>query len=514
MKIIGRIFKITAEISHKRIIKKNIDYKNQLLVLRNLLSAAKHTQFGFFHNFIKILARPDVVTQYQTIVPIADYDEFYNKWLHKTIAGQKDTTWKGKIKYYALSSGTTGSPSKRIPVSIQMIRSFQKTTLMQFSVLHELALDDSFFDASMLAFGGTTKLIRTGKHIEGDLSGILKKHASVLIKPFTKPGAKIAAIKDWNEKIDAIVEKAPQWNIGLIAGIPSWCLILLERIISHYQLKDIHDIWPNFQVYVHGGVYMGPYEDRFKKICGRKVFLLDTYLASEGYFAYQTDSKKPSMKLLLNSNIFYEFVPFNSNYFNEEGELISKHNAITISEVKLGIDYALVISSNAGLWRYLLGDLVRFTNISEKEIIITGRIKQFLSLCGEHLSLDNIYSALKNIKKKGLMEEAEFTISVDLIKQYHHYFIESNKLHPDANQLIKLIDTELCKINDDYKSARKYTLKSPQITIIPEGTIYQFMAYRGKLGGQNKMPCILNEEQKHDWLAFLREKELQFSPRE
>ena len=211
------------------------------------------------------------------------------------------------------------------------------------------------------------------------------------------------------------------------------------------------------------------------------------------------------MKLLVNSNIFFEFIPFNSEYFNEEGELISKHNAITISEVKLGVDYALVISTNAGLWRYLLGDLVRFTNISEREIIITGRIKQFLSLCGEHLSLDNIHSALEKCKQKGMQFEPEFTISVDLVAQCHHFYFESDQKNSDADKLIKQIDRELSKINDDYKSARKYTLNDPKITIVPSGTIYKYMSFLGKEGGQNKMPRVLNEKQSQQWHSFLND---------
>ena len=245
MKIIGRLLKKSTAISYKRINRRHIDYKNQLIVLRRLLDMAKHTKFGFYHTFSEIIGQSDIVSNYQSLVPINDYEEFHDKWLHKTIEGEKDNTWVGKVKYFALSSGTTGSPSKRIPVSTQMIRSFQKTSLMQFSILHELDLEDAFFESSMLAVGGSTKLLKTGRHVEGDLSGILKKHLSLLVKPLTKPGDKISTIKDWNEKINAIVDKAPDWNISIIAGIPSWCIMLMERIIERYELDNIHQIWPN-----------------------------------------------------------------------------------------------------------------------------------------------------------------------------------------------------------------------------------------------------------------------------
>ena len=503
MKIIGRLLKKSSEISFRRINRKNIDYKNQLLVLCKLLNAAKQTQIGFYHNFSGLLKSSDIANQYQLSVPISDYEEFYAKWLHKTIAGQKDNTWKGKLKYYALSSGTTGAPSKRIPVSIQMIRSFQKTSFTQFSVLHDLDLTNAFYESSMLAIGGSTQLVKVDKHIEGDLSGILKKHASLLVKPITKPGDKISAIKDWNEKLNAIVEKADKWNIGLIAGVPSWCLMLMERIVKHYNLESIHEIWPNLQVYVHGGVFMGPYEERFKKIFAKKVVFLDTYLASEGYFAYQTDANRKGMKLLLNNNIYFEFIPFNSDYFNENGELISKHIAHTIGEVVTGIDYALVISTNAGLWRYLLGDLIRFTDVSKREIIISGRIKQYLSVCGEHLSLDNIHQALLNLSKKGIIIDPEFTISADLSSQSHHWYLETSQSNLNKNKLIATLEEELYKINDDYKSARKYTLSAPSITLMPSGTIYDYMKTQGKIGAQNKMPRVLSEGQKKQWESYL-----------
>ena len=173
-----------------------------------------------------------------------------------------------------------------------MIRSFQRTSMRQLSILHELNLSEKFYSASILTVGGSTKLNKKGKHIEGDLSGILKKHTSLILTPFAKPGNRITAIKDWNEKLQLIIEKAPKWNIGIIAGIPSWCILLMEKIVEHYGLRTIHEMWPNLEVYVHGGVFMEPYIDRLEKISGKKIKLLDTYLASEGYFAYQSSLNK------------------------------------------------------------------------------------------------------------------------------------------------------------------------------------------------------------------------------
>jgi phenylacetate-coenzyme A ligase PaaK-like adenylate-forming protein len=505
MKIIGRLIKKTTEIGFKRINRKQLSYQHQLNTLTELLSKAQHTEFGFFCDFKTLLKSKDSVSKFQSHIPIMDYEEFHTRWLHHTIAGKSDCTWPGKIKYFALSSGTTGSPSKRIPVSIEMIRSFQRSSIRQYAILHALDLNEEFFSASGLAVGGSSKLKKIGNRFEGDLSGILKKHTSIFVKPITKPSNSISAIPDWNDKLNAMVEKAPQWNIGIVAGIPSWCIMLMERIIERYKLETIHDIWPNFRVYVHGGVYMDPYVGRLEKICSKEVYLLDTYLASEGYFAFQTSPNEKGMKLLMNNGIFFEFIPFDSRFFNEEGELISTHKALTVSEVKEGVDYALVISTNAGLWRYLIGDLVRFIDVREHRLIISGRIKQFLSLCGEHLSLDNINQALNMINTPKRLLEPEFTIFVDKTQQLHHWFVELVDESTNPEAILVALDKQLSALNDDYYSARKYNLKGPQITCLPKGTIYSYMKSLQKLGAQNKMPRVLNDAQASLWFEFLSE---------
>ncbi len=501
MAIIGKLLKKGTEISYRRNANNSKEYIKQLKTLKKLLFTSKNTEFGFFHSFNNILSRPDLVKSFQQQVPVMDYDAFYKQWLKKSLEGQANINWPGKIKYFALSSGTTGSPSKRIPVTEGMIRSFQKTSIRQLATLHEIDLPEAFFSSQFLTVGGSSRLTKKSNHIEGDLSGILKKHTSLLATPFTKPGYRISNIKDWNKKIDLIVQKAPKWNIGIIAGIPSWCILLMERIINHYNLNNIHDIWPNLQVYVHGGVFMGPYKEKLEKLCSKKVHLLDTYLASEGYFAYQTSSSSIGMKLLLDTGIFYEFIPFNSDYFDQHGQVINSKKALTLSQVKEGIDYALVITTNAGLWRYLIGDLVRFVNITERELIITGRIKQFLSLCGEHLSLENINEAIINLSKKEKIDIIEFTIFADEINQCHHWFISSNE--PINSEVSEKMDKELCSLNDDYASARKYTLGAPKISVLNKSVFYGFLNSMGKQGGQNKFPRVLNKTQAKKWLKFI-----------
>ena len=503
MPLVGRFLKKTTALSFRKNAKKTQGYKDQVAVLKYLLLKSKTTKFGLAHDFASILNNNEGVKLYQKSVPIMDYDDFHEKWLKYSILGEKDNTWRGRIKYYALSSGTTGSPSKRIPVTSEMIRSFQKSSLRQLSILHGLDLPQSFYSTSILTVGGSTKLTYKETHVEGDLSGILKKHTSFIATPFTKPGARISGMKDWSKKLDLMIEKAPRWDIGIIAGIPSWCLMLIEKIIERHKLDSIHDIWPNLYVYVHGGVYMDPYIKRLNGLISRKVDLLDTYLASEGYFAYQEDVSSTGMKLLLTNGIFFEFVPFTSDNFDEQGAVKPHADAYTIQQVQENIDYALVISTNAGLWRYLIGDLVRFTNREEHEVVISGRIHQFLSLCGEHLSLQNINQGLLETSKAFDVYFSEFTIYADEEKQNHCWYLGCSQLIENTSELLSFLDNHLRENNDDYNSARKFSLSEPELMILSPDVFYKYMEGQKKLGSQNKMPRVLNKKQSKTWLKFI-----------
>lgn len=502
MKIIGRLLKKTAEVGYKRNHNKGLGFEHQIHSLRYLLEKAKKTDFGKNHDFVTLLKSESIVKDYQKEVPIVDYEEFYQTWLHRSIDGVKDHTWPGKIKYYALSSGTTGSPSKRIPVTKETIRSFQKTSMKQIMTLHQMDLPVEFFQKSILVVGGSTELNHVENHIEGDLSGILKKHTSWIVYPFTQPSNKVADIKDWNKKLDKMVEEAPKWDIGVVAGVPSWCIMLMERIIEKHKLNSIHDVWPNFHVYVHGGVFMQPYLQRMQRVCGQKVHLLDTYLASEGYFAYQSIPDTDSMKLLLNNDIFFEFVPFDEVHFTSDGTLKNRYKALTVDEVEEGKEYALVISTNAGLWRYLIGDLVRFTDVENRQIKITGRIKQYLSLVGEHLSLDNINQALVATCKEMGVEVDEFCIYCDIANQRHMWTVGST-LQVDTELFIQKLDFNLGLLNDDYRSVRKASLNTPTLQCVKTNLFYKYMEKMGKLGSQNKFPRVMNEYQASEWKRFL-----------
>lgn len=503
MPIIGKLLKKTTEFSARRNALKGLDFKDQIKVLSKILKFAQETKFGYHYDFQSILDSENMIREFQKAIPIRDYDQFYQTWLHRCLDDEADVIWPGTIKYFALSSGTTGSPSKRIPVTKQMIRSFQRNTIKQFTAAADLNLSDGFYQKSFLAVGGSSKPERKGKHFEGDLSGILKKHTSVVLLPLTKPDAETAAIKDWNKKLDRMVEKAPEWDISTIAGIPSWCIMLMERIIERYQVDSIHDIWPNLELYMFGGVYIEPYLKRFENVCGKKVHILNTYLASEGYFAYQRRAESNGMQLLLKSGIFFEFVPFNRDNFDEYGNLKPEAKALTVDEVVTGEDYALVISTNAGLWRYLVGDLVQFVDLERREIRISGRIKQYLSLVGEHLSLDNINIAIMKASEKLDTAIPEFCLYANADEQRHYWCFGTEK-PMNSDLVMKTVDEFLCELNDDYAAVRKYdTLKVPVSYQTNLNNFYKFMEEKGKLGSQNKFPRVMNEHQAKEWRLFL-----------
>lgn len=502
MPVIGKLLKRTTAITYKRNLKKKKDLANQIQTLDRILHKARKTAIAQAYNFENILDSSDRQKAFQSNVPITNYDEFYDLWLRVTMSGEKDHTWPGRVRHYALSSGTTGSPSKRIPVTPSMIRFFQKASLKQISILHSLNLSDEFYSGQILTVGGSSDLVKKENYVEGDLSGILRKYSNFFASPITRPGRKITKESDWNTKLSMMVDKAPEWNISIIAGVPSWCILLMEKIIEKHQLSSIHQIWPNLEVYVHGGVFMDPYIERLNKVLGRKIHLLDTYLASEGYFAYQTSPERRGMQLLLEAGVFFEFIPFNSDYFDENGDIIDPHAAFTIDEIQPEIDYALVITTQAGLWRYMIGDLVRFIDIEQRELIITGRIKQYLSLCGEHLSLDNINQAFSEVTKELNSNSVEFTIAANSENLEHHWFIASDN-DINGQELMAKIDNKIRGLNDDYHCARKINLKEPMVTLLPTQLFYDFMEKQGKLGSQNKFPRVLNKEQKKQWLAFI-----------
>jgi len=499
--ILQSVLKRTTKIGSKKELKSPIQLQRR--ALKRLLRRAKDTEFGKRYRFHKILSSEDPVVTYQRFVPIFDYDQMYESWWKKTIEGGEDITWPGIITKFALSSGTSGSASKQIPVSRSQLRKIRRASLKQIQYLTNFGFEKEFFDTYILGVGGSTSLTKIDKRKEGDLSGIINANLPGFMNVIYKPEKEITDIRDWDTKIERMVEQAPQWNIGIIAGIPSWIQILLEKIIDKYELDSIHDIWPNFSVLVHGGVAFGPYKENFEKLLGKKVEYFETYLASEGFMAISSGNGSP-LKLLLNNGIFFEFIPFTDQNFNQDGELVSYPEILTIEEVEENQQYAIVLSTCSGSWRYILGDTIQFVDKEKAEIIITGRTKHYLTICGEHLSVDNMNKALELTCQELRIKVPEFCVTAFAYENLfaHKWYIGSDDSF--ENETFKTtLDKHLCKLNDDYATERTSALKDVFVEQVPLHQFYNFLDHIGKKGAQVKFPRVIKGELHKTWENFL-----------
>jgi hypothetical protein len=516
MSILGNFLKNGIKIGSKiKNFKLNQPEKLQKKTLIKLLTKARNTHFGKHYNFEAILnnlifEKDDIKYElFQNYIPIFDYDAIYDSWWHRSHEGEEDVCWPGKIHHFALSSGTSGAPSKHIPVSKEMIKAINKAGVNQIIALGNYGdLPPEIFEKSYLMLGGSTDLEEKNGKYEGDLSGITTGNLPVWFERFFKPGKEISKVKQWEQKIQNIADHAPEWDIAFLAGVPAWMQILLEKIIEQYNLKNIHEIWQNLTVYGWGGVSFEPYKQGFEKLLGKPLIYVETYLSSEGFIAYQ-ERPEGGLKLVLNNGIFFEFVPFNDDNFDSDGKIKSNASAILLNKVKYGVDYAILISTCSGAWRYLIGDTIRFTDISRAEIKITGRTKHFLSLCGEHISVDNLNRAVELASQHFNVAIKEFTvIGKNHANRFaHHWYIGCND-PLDSNQLIEFIDAKLCELNDDYVVERKHALKYLFCEVLSTETFFNFMNSKGKIGGQNKFPRVLKGNQQKEWEEFLIVKNL------
>lgn len=507
MEILGTLIKqtLTFRKNIRKVRRKTSGAKRQRKTLLKLLTKARYTQFGEAFEFDSILLATNPEKMFQKMVPIYDYDKIYKDWWNKTTKDETDVCWPGKIKYFALSSGTSGAPSKQIPVSSSMLRSMRKTSIRQVLSLTNYGLPEEFFQKGVLIVGGSSDLQNMGHYYQGDLSGINATKMPFWTSPFYKPGKDIVKLKDWNAKIEEIVNHAPEWDISMITGVPAWNQIIMEKIIEKYKLNNIHDMWPNLQVFIYGGVAIAPYLKSLEKLFGKKVHYLETYLASEGFLAYQSRKDIKGMELLLDVGIFMEFIPFNENNFNSDGTLKENPEVKLIDEVQEDTEYALLISTNSGAWRYMIGDTIKFTDLEHHEIIITGRTKHFLSLCGEHLSVDNMTEAIHKLSTELNTPITEFTVSgtVKGSNFGHHWFLGMDTPSQSEDELVKKLDSYLKDLNDDYAVERRHALQNIQLEVVPTSKFYAWMEKKGKLGSQHKFPRVLQNSNYKEWMEFL-----------
>jgi len=476
--------------------------RQQIKVLKKLLKKARFTEFGQRYRFDDALLSKHPGKKFQELVPVHDYNKIYEEWWKKTLDGVADVAWPGKIKYYALSSGTSDAASKYIPVTKELLRSNTVNYLRQIlSLIRYDEANKKAMTKGFLFLGGATDL-KKGKAgwYAGDLSGILARKRPFWFQTFYKPGGRIAAMSDWNQKLNEIVEHAKDWDIGHIVGVPAWCQMCMEMVIERYKVKNIHEIWPNFSFFVHGGVSFEPYKKSFEKLLGKPIVYIENYLSSEGFIGYKTRENAKGMELILNNNIFFEFVPFNDKNFDADGNIVAKPDAKMIHEVEEGKEYALLMSTNAGAWRYILGDTIKFVDLAKNELVITGRTKHFLSLTGEHLSVENMNKAIGLVSDEFNVSIPEFTVAGiphGTFFAHRWYIATDDKI--DKEKIRKCIDENLRMLNDDYATERDSALKEVFIEVLSENQFMKFMELKGKIGSQHKFPRVMKGKMLEEW---------------
>lgn len=506
MAILGNIIKGVIDL--KDTLSAETDHlEAQKDLLKKLLTKAKDTQFGKYYNFEEILKSKDPRVKFAKTVPYFDYNKINEQWWKKLHNGETDVTWPGTPSYFALSSGTTGKTSKRIPVTDEMIEAIRQAGMKQVFALSNFDLPADFFEKEIMMLGSSTDLEERKDHLEGEISGISASNIPFWFRSYYKPGEEIAKIDDWDERVQRIAEKAEDWDIGALSGIPSWIELMLQKVIDHHNLKNIHDIWPNLQVYTSGGVAFGPYEKSFNALMGKPITVIDTYLASEGYIATQVRPDTDAMQLNTDNGIYFEFVPFRPEFILEDGSLKSDAPSISLQDVQVNQEYVLIISTVSGAWRYLIGDTIEFTNLEKAEIKITGRTKFFLNTVGSQLSVNKMDDAMKELEEKFSTKIPEYTICAkrgDDDEFYHFWYLGTENQDLNADEVANALDDCLKEANKNYKVARSKALKGVKVKLVAPERFHDWSGMNKKKGGQVKMERVMNEEKFAEWEDFIK----------
>ena len=462
----------------------NNPFETQEKVFQNLISEAAGTQFGKDHDFISINSYSDFVKR----VPVRDYEDL-KPYVERVVAGEEDVLWKGKPLYFAKTSGTT-SGAKYIPISKESmpyhIEGARNAILMY---IHETG-KSQFVDGKMIFLQGSP-ILKTQNGIQlGRLSGIVAHYVPKYLQKNRLPSWETNCIDDWETKVEAIVEETLPQNMTIISGIPSWVQMYFEKL-QQKTGKKVGDIFKNFNLFIFGGVNYEPYRAKFENLIGRKVDSIELYPASEGFFAFQDKQNEKGMLLQLNSGIFYEFINADA-FFSENAK------RITIKDVEIGINYVMIISTNAGLWAYNLGDTVEFTATKPYRVIVSGRIKHFISAFGEHVIGKEVEQAMQEATLDSNIRVTEFTVAPQINPSaglpYHEWFIEFENEPRNLSDLAKKLNESLQKQNSYYGDLISGKVLQPlKITRVKKDGFQEYMKSIGKLGGQNKLPRLSND---------------------
>jgi hypothetical protein len=467
-----------------------LKYPNEVQqeLLFDLLETAKDTEIGKKYDFNGIKS----YREFSNRIPISSYEEIEPN-VERSRLGESNIFWPKPIKWFAKSSGTTNAKSKFIPVSLDALEDCHYAASKDLLCMYLNNNPGSqLFTGKSLRLGGSKELYRENGTAFGDLSAILIDNMPFWAEFSSTPSSKVSLMSDWETKMDAIVNETIQENVTSLAGVPSWMLVLLNNVLEKTGKENLLDIWPQLEVYFHGGVSFNPYIDQFRAILPKKDFkFYEIYNASEGFFAIQDQNYSGDLLLMLDYGIFYEFIPMD-NYGTPSQKVIP------LSEVELHKNYAVIITTNAGLWRYKIGDTIRFVSLSPYRIKVSGRTKHHINVFGEELIIENAEDALKSVCKQTMTEIVDYTAAPIFMegkeKGSHEWLIEFKTPPQDLNEFNTLFDNALKSLNSDYEAKRfnNMTLNMPTIHIARSGLFYDWLKKEGKLGGQHKVPRLSN----------------------
>jgi hypothetical protein len=478
-----------------------LKYPNEVQheLLHQLLYKAKDTEMGKAYGF-------DTITNYKTFserVPIQSYEQ-YTERIERSRRGENNIFWPTPIKWFAKSSGTTNAKSKFIPVSEDSLEDCHYAGSKDLLCMYlNNNPEANLFTGKSLRLGGSKDLYKENGTVYGDLSAILIDNMPFWATYSSTPSNEISLMSDWETKMQAIVDETITQNVTSLAGVPSWMLVLLNNVLETTGKSCIHDVWPNLEVYFHGGVSFEPYRDQYKAIMSsEKVKYYEIYNASEGFFAIQDKNDSRDLLLMLDYGIFYEFIPMDS-YGSEE------ENVIPLSEVELNKNYAIIVTTNGGLWRYKIGDTIRFTSLSPYRIRVSGRTKHHINVFGEELIIENAEEALKKASQLTNCEIVDYTAGPIFMegteKGAHEWIIEFKKAPESLAQFQKCLDDSLQTINSDYEAKRynNMTLKMLTVHQAKDKLFYEWLKKNDKLGGQHKIPRLSNSREYLDELLAM-----------
>lgn len=458
--------------------------------LKKLLSSAKDTEWGKKYNYRSI----QNAEQFKSIVPLQDYESL-KPYIERVRRGEQNIIWNTEIKWFAKSSGTTGDKSKYIPVSKESLDECHYNGGRDMIAIYcSLYPDTQLFTGKNLALGGSLSTDSFGDYESqhGDLSAIVMNNLPMWAEFFRAPDISIALMDKWDDKLEKLSHAIANENMVSLAGVPSWMLLIIKRVLEIKNKHSIADVWPNLEVYFHGGVNFTPYREQFKRVFNKSdVNFLELYNASEGFFGIQDQKDSEELLLMLDYGIYYEFIPMDQ---------LGKENpqVFGLDEVVLGVNYALIISTTGGLWRYLVGDTIQFTTLHPYRFKITGRTKHFMNAFGEELVVHNADKALSIACEKSGAQIREYTAAPVYMNNNesgaHEWLIEFEKMPTTLEYFTEMLDNALKAINSDYEAKRykNLILKMPIVRAVPDNTFYKWFQSKNKLGGQHKVPRLSN----------------------